>query len=495
MAVHSSKDKKDDDNKFSFKTWLKDLSKPANLLLFLTILCVLYFILNNIRFRGVTSGYLKFFGSVFLILSWLVFIGLMVTFGISFSKEESKDEKVDRSQRLATFVINLVIGLTVLGFVLFFIPQYLANAGVVWKGSKRVWIPWSDPGKNDSGYELKNILNDSWNKEGGTGYDQSGLYWGKKDGGFIQKLKKFFYTLPLVLVNFITGLPPFSFLNPFFISSFFGDGSKSGDEWTGDQKAGANTSQGGVMKLLYYIIIFFKAILSLINQFGGIIGKYLNPIDWDLLKTLNENSKGTDLAYMMNACANRPENEGKVDVSGLFKGGLFTFWFYIAMMISIGQIFFKPLIFPINISGVSFKAYLAFAGVLISLVLLSFFNIIKSKNSCQKGALQFMNLPCSNVFDDGLSKLSTNLNEYASKWYCPGDIFTLTKKDAYDQAMESENPDEKLAMKIANQACSAQIADTQMKGNAQEPVVAQTQPTIAKLEQTQESPTTEGEQS
>jgi hypothetical protein len=429
------------DNKKEPWFWDKFLTTRFMVIL-LTISTSIYFLLNTYRFRSGTSGGLKIFGILFLVITWILFIGLFFTL----TRDIYEENKNKTNSFVSWFVFQIVITIVIFIFCFFFIPYYLANAGVFWKGSQRTWNPFDDDQKGNS---LINILNGNQ-----SDFDEDGLYWGKKT--FFSKIWKFLLSIPLIITNFFTGFSLFtglqyafglekwlpnivtfflSFLSfpTFIIPAFYGDGSPTGDQWLmadSKMKIGGDSSQWSI---LYYILLIPKFIFSIIN-FGGWLGKAFNPIDWKLLGTIVGNNYGKgSLAYMYNTSAFRKEN--------IKWSGIFTFWLYYMFLTTVFKFIATPITLPLNTLNSSTKnAYTLLLIILIILTILSYITKDSTQSCKETNSVSFFNSPCSNPFSS-IDEVKRNLDYYAKNKFSPGSLFVPIEKKG--GSSESENKSQK----------------------------------------------------
>ena len=291
-----------------------------------TIIIFLYFLINNHKFISKDiSKVFRFFQGFLLIIFYIIFPYLLISYGINFCKEsisiiKQKESNGLGSVELKTFkdfsdfptwglLILILTYIVIISFGFYVIPIFLTNAGFFPKGLVRIFNPFNSSGD----------------------YDSDGLFWGGEGfSGIIFTL----LSLPIIAANFLVSNPIATILtslstknilfSPLGLFAFFNP---------------------------YFIPALFK------DELSGIF-KYLNPVDWDVV--------------------NKMKNKGVVKYNN-------DFWIYTYLTVLFLHFFMNWALSPNSINDLFKTLKLAkpsktfqgiFAFIPIGLILLSIFIII-----------------------------------------------------------------------------------------------------------------------
>jgi hypothetical protein len=266
-----------------------------------------------------------------------------------------------------------------------------------------------------------------------NGYDDEGLFWG--DGSIKSKLKKFFFGLPLILVNFVTGFDlfnpiitmlgitdgiffpitrAFSF-TPAFIPALFGDGSLTGNSWktTSDslsEKSETNNQDYSVGGIIFKIVKGAFNVFTLNWPIGFKLGTIFNPVDWNLMKAIHDQdqdqNKDKNITSLFTELFYQKKGEN------VQWNGVYPYWLKITVILYVISIVTNGII----LSGLSTPVYMAFLLGIVGLM--GMFVVGAISNNCQdREAIQLpsVNLPCSNIKDPSLRTLYLNIKNFVEK--------------------------------------------------------------------------------
>jgi hypothetical protein len=382
-----------------------------NVALIVTIFSSMFYLLNNYRFNH-SSFYVKngedvkliWFGRILLFLVWVFFLIGLCYLGYNFYEKYLKisdDDKKNETKPFITYIFRIIIAIIVLIFIFSSVPYYFAGAGAVWKGSLRTWDLSYAKSSASVGRDLSKMA------ENASGYDKDGFYWGNNK--ITGRLRKFFYSLPLIITNFFTGfniLPallaifninkslPILYLisqitsfNSFSIPTLI---SKKDDGYLAGGTSGeVRNPSNPIMFILSYIMIIPKKIIEWLGL-SSFLSNNFDPVDWGIISTMNEDSSLNDI------------------YNTLTKGGINIFWLNILLHSKIFSILNNELLSTENM-GIYY---------LILLIIIIFFisYLVNQKTSEDYCTTPYeagdMTIPCSDNFENGFTKLKQNLKNF-----------------------------------------------------------------------------------
>ena len=289
------------------------------------------------------------------------------------------------------FIISLLVTFVILGFCLFVMPYYLTNAGFAPKGLMRVWNPF----KSTAG--LSNIT--SISNEKIKGYDTDGLYWGGDD--ISSKILFYFLSLPMVVNHFFFGKSIFNFWT---IPALSGDSSDTETKWASDQQ-GPKLSAG--MGWFFWILgLSFAIPLKVANFFSSFISKnmvykYLNPVDWPLLKVIS------------NPAINNLYNATYFDTNfKWYSTKYYAYWTNAFVAVAILKVIFTSLIFPSSTKDIFHtNIQLLVITSIIGYVVIQFF---KRQQNIGENYLDIFNFKSSGIEKQSMKDFQNTINNIAN---------------------------------------------------------------------------------
>ena len=390
----------DEDKSFydSFKKYIMSFYNTNFLIIVLYVIMFLYYIHNNIYFLntdkyvGKPANYIRVAGGILLVLFYVFFF---IVIGKSskdmFLTYSTPDNSYFSGKNIFQFIISLLVTFVILGFCLFVMPYYLTNAGFAPKGLMRVWNPF----KSTAG--LSNIT--SISNEKIKGYDTDGLYWGGDD--ISSKILFYFLSLPMVVNHFFFGNSIFNF---WIIPALSGDSSDTETKWASDQQ-GPKLSAG--MGWFFWILgLSFAIPLKVANFFSSFISKnmvykYLNPVDWPLLKVIS------------NPAINNLYNTTYFDTNfKWYSTKYYAYWTNAFVAVAILKVIFTSLIFPSSTKDIFHtNIQLLVITSIIGYVVIQFF---KRQQNIEENYLDIFNFKSSGIEKQSMKDFQNTINNIAN---------------------------------------------------------------------------------
>lgn len=379
----------------------------------------IYFIINNIYFVNASyfkinpSKIINIFGILFFILFYIFFFLLIFSATRDMIKEYTSG-KTNQEKR-ARLLMGIVLTIVILVFILFIMPQYLSISGLFPKGLLRTWNPFKfDLNSNNQEISFAEKMN---------GYDNQGLFWGGNAGiSDLENWKFFMFSLPLIIANFFTSF--FSFINPFIIPAMAGDGSNSGMEWSQNNNNSDNIKlDGGLGWVIWILLLPVYIILKPINYIlylitgDNILFKYLNPVDWDLLKKMSVGDNNIKNYYNISYFNTN---------TGFIKTRYFGVWLNAFFIILLAQLAFNPLLFPTGSQFISMTIRLVIAIIIIGYFIYQVVNK-QSENSGNKNLINVFGYKSLSIFNNNDLSMIRNSLSQSTKITSPGIFFPIEK--------------------------------------------------------------------